>query len=775
MTIHIHIQGLVQGVGFRPLVYRLANAHQLKGYVCNGNDGVHIYINTGFESAIAFVEEIKRAAPPLSVIEKTGIGIAENIVFTSFDIRESTTAADPGIPLTPDYALCEDCRNEMNDKNDRRYQYPFITCTTCGPRYSITESLPFDRAHTSMKAFEMCEQCLEEYNLPADRRYYAQTNSCSLCGVQTTLYDSHKTLLAKGNTSVISRAVTLLHDGKIISVKGIGGYLLMTDATNAASVDQLRKRKSRPHKPFAVLFPSVDYAKQYVHLSESAERLLHSQESPVVIAPILQRSSHRVLAIHEIAPSLDALGVMIPYAPLLQIVSNTFGKPLIATSANFSGSPVIYTDNEALNRLSDIADAILIHNRRILVPQDDSVVSFNHSPHPVVLRRSRGMAPSYFQYKTKTHHTVLATGALMKSSFTVSNKQSVYISQYLGSTDNYEAQLSYTHTLDHVLKVLKTIPEYLITDKHPSYFSKQLAHDLSLQYNASLFQVQHHKAHFAAVLAENKLLNSNHLLGVIWDGTGLGDDGQIWGSEFFIYANKGMQRCAHFGYFKNILHDKTAREPKLAALCIAGNSGLVLELLKQKFSDREWKLYNSMLQQGQYMLSSSMGRLFDAVACLLQLCDEQTYEGQAAMLLENAAAAYIQKHGYENISTWQYANNSEELSPSLLLQAVAGDIINGRDTGYIAATFHYTLVSCIEYIAKKQNAKKIAFSGGVFQNGLLCRMIALGLEGNYQLYFHKQLSPNDENISFGQLVYWDHKIDEQEHAGQQKIEKSLNI
>ncbi len=775
MTIHIHIQGLVQGVGFRPLVYGLADARQLKGYVCNGNDGVHIYINTDFASAITFIEAIKREAPPLSIIEKTGIEITEDIVFTGFDIRESVITTVPDIPLTPDYALCQDCRNEMNDENNRRYRYPFITCTTCGPRYSIIEALPFDRAHTSMKTFEMCEQCAREYNFPAERRYYAQTNSCTFCGVQTALYDNHTILMEKGNTSdVIYRTIALLHDGKVVAVKGIGGYILMADATNGVVVQQLRQRKSRPHKPFAVLFPSVEVAKQYVQLDVVAEQLLHSPESPIVIAPVKQQASTR-LAMHEIAPLLNTLGVMIPYAPLLQIISNLFGKPLIATSANFSGSPVIYNDDEALNGLSDIADAILMHNRGILVPQDDSVISVNHSPHPVVLRRARGMAPSYFQYKTQTHYTILATGALMKSSFTISNKQSVYISQYLGNTNNYEAQLSYTHTLKHLLKVLQATPDYLITDKHPAYFSNQVAHELSVQYGAPLFFVQHHKAHFTAVLAENKLLSSNNILGVIWDGTGMGDDGQIWGSEFFVYTNKNIQRCAHFSYFKNILNDKTAREPRLAALCIGGNNGIVPELLKQKFSDREWKLYNDMFQQEQCILSSSMGRIFDAVACILQLCDEQTYEGRAAMLLENTAARYIHKHGDKKLSALSYLNNEGQLSSFTLLQSVATAIMEGNDRGYIAAVFHYTLVNCIEYIAEKQQLKKIAFSGGVFQNGLLCHMIVQNLGNRYQLFFHKELSPNDENISFGQLVYWDNRIDGLAYTEEHKTEKLLSI
>lgn len=759
MTMHIHIQGLVQGVGFRPLVSKLADMLQLKGYVSNGNDGVHIYINGTESQALHFVEQIKKESTTLAIIEKYELAVAKHIHFTGFEIRESTNHESTGVPLTPDYAMCETCRQELTDPNNKRFQYPFITCTTCGPRYSIADELPYDREHTSMKHFFMCEHCANEYQSPANRRYHSQTNSCHVCGIKTTLYNSQGAMIADGNQPAVQATVRLLKDGKVVAVKGIGGYLLLVDAANAVAVQMLRQRKQRPHKPFAVLFSSVEAAQSYVQLTDASLKILQSETAPIVLAAVKDHPPTK-LAHAEIAPSLNTLGVMIPYAPLLQLISSAIGIPLIASSANLTGSPIIYEDDMALEELSGIADAVLLHNRAILIPQDDSVVKVSQLGRQIIMRRSRGLAPYYPGYKARSKQNILATGALIKSSFALSYRHLVHVSQYLGDTSYYEAQLAYQHTLQHLLNILKVTPECIVADKHPAYFSSRFAVELSEQYQVPLCYVQHHKAHFSAVLAENNLLREKKVLGVIWDGTGWGDDGQIWGSEFFIYDEMSMQRCNHLSYFKNVLSDKMASEPRLAALSIGAGNPNVYALIRNKFSDTEWRLYTNMLQQPNTISSCSMGRLFDAVACLLQLCDKQSYEGQAAILLETKATEYITRRGYDIEASEFQPGDFTNLSAEAILHAVAEEIISGRETGYIAAAFHYRLLQMIDAVAQKEGVEKIAFSGGVFQNALLCDMILQHLGKRYQLYFHRQLSPNDENISFGQLVYWDNRIDE---------------
>ncbi len=759
MTFHLHIQGLVQGVGFRPLIYRLATAKGYKGFACNGNDGVHIEINATGKEAADFLQEILNNRPPLAAIHHHSIRETAEKKFSSFEIIESTAAGKPLIPLTPDYALCDDCRKEMNDHNNRRYQYPFITCTTCGPRYSITRAMPYDRKNTTMNAFTMCDECNKEYNSPADRRYYAQTSSCETCGIMLSLYDGKKQLIAKGNKESLEETIALLQQGNIIAVKGIGGYLLMTDATNEKTIEILRQRKHRPHKPFAVLFSSVEDAKRYCHIIEEETGWLQSPQSPIILAKVKEEAKG-LLPLQAIAPGLNPLGIMVPYAPLLELLSKQLGKPLIATSANISGSPIIYDDEDALNNLAGVADYILSHNREILLPQDDSVIRLACiSKQPVIIRRARGLSPSYFDYTTQTNKTILATGALMKSSFAISSNHAVYISQYLGSTESYEAQQAYQHTLQHLQNILQVTPQIIVTDKHPQYFSHELANEIASQRNIEVKYVQHHKAHFAAVLAENDLLQTENVLGVIWDGTGLGNDGNMWGGEFFKYAGNEMLRCYYFDYFPVIAGDKTAQEPRIAALCATTGVWPVYDAIKEKFTVVEWKNYQSLIQSAN-IHTSSVGRIFDAVASLLNICDKQTYEGEAAMLLQALAEEYVQKHGHSmDRSYFTEGSHYYRIPTATFLQRITEDIKKEKNKNYIAAKFHYSLVHLVDLIAQNTATKKLCFSGGVFQNILLVDMLQYHLSGKYDLYFHKQLSPNDESISFGQLVYADNEID----------------
>jgi len=740
-------------------VYNFAIKNGLQGYVCNSADGVHIEFNADEKRAEGILEQIIARAPELSRIENTSLQKVNNKAYKDFSIRESESNTAVSMPLTPDFALCEDCRKELHDSTNRRYQFPLISCTKCGPRFSIINKLPYDRENTSLEDVEMCEECYNEFHDPSNRRYYSQINACPECSVSVSFIDSQSHIVTQKPAEVIKLVTGSLRQGKILAVKGIGGYLLLCDASNSNAIQLLRQRKRRPAKPFAVMFTGISQLKLYAHVDEAVEQLLLSPVSPVVL---VESKKDRSLALNQIAPGLDSLGVMIPYAPLFEMILDDFAMPVVATSGNTSNNPVIYNDSIVIEHLLGIADCVVTHDRIIVVPQDDSVVRLtNISREPIILRRSRGMAPSYFGYVPESDENLVATGALMKSSFALSHLKHVYISQYLGNTDSYDTQQSYQKVLSHLFNVLNAKPGIFITDKHPHYFSHELAKTLAGKYDTELYEVQHHKAHLAAVLAENKLLDSDEdVLGVIWDGTGLGDDGQVWGGEFFRYHHKQMQRYSHFDYFPSLLGDKMAKEPRLSALSAGFGVNDAEDLLRDKFTDAEWNFYRSLLKQNSLLQCSSAGRIFDAVASILGICDRQSYEGEAAMLLEAAAQRYCNDHGYDmNESYLRDETQDYCLSVAALLSNILQDKWKGKPVDLIAAKFHYSLAKVPGIIAENIGCRKIAFSGGVFQNALLVDMIQYHSGPEYELYFHKELSSNDENVSFGQMVYYDCNID----------------
>ena len=748
----------MQGVGFRPFVYVLAKANGVKGCVSNTNDGVHIKFNATENDAKLFCEKIIANSPQQATIisnELTEINWEE---FVDFKIISSTNNFQTDLLFTPDFAICSECKAELNDANDRRYNYPFITCTQCGPRYSIVKSLPYDRENTTMANFEMCANCANEYNNPLDRRYFSQTNSCKDCAIQLTMYNNSGNVIAKNNETIVNEINTNLVQGKIIAAKAIGGYLLLCDATNENAIKELRKRKNRPTKPFAVMFANENQLQEYASPCKEELTCLTSTIAPIVI---LNAKEHSSFPIKNISPSLNTIGAMLPNAPLLYLIAKQFQKPLIATSANISNSPILYKDQDAINYLEDIADFIVTHNREILTPQDDSVVQFtNKSKRQIISRRARGMAPSYLSNLQQNNVNCIATGALMKSSFAILSNNKTYISQYLGTTDTLEAQQYYTNTFKHLSSILNTTPQLIIADKHPQYFSTEYANLLAETFHCNTLQVQHHKAHFAAVLAENNLLQSKEsILGVVWDGTGFGEDEQLWGGEFFLYENNTMQRIYCFDYFPVLLNDKMAKEPRLAALSICNNIMESDGLLQSKFTETEWTLYKKMLQNETLIQCSSMGRIFDAVASLLNLCDKQSYEGEAAMYVQKLAENYFANHDY--IMQESYFTTGAHLCrmpTETLFTGIVKDVLKKKNFDFIAAKFHFSLVHIIEIAASNLNQKNIAFSGGVFQNALLVDMLESYLV-NKKFYFHKKLSPNDENISFGQIAFSNYKID----------------
>ncbi len=754
---HIHIQGQVQGVGFRPFVYKKAVEAKLKGWVNNSNTGVHIEVEGNELIINEFYKGVVERAPELSIITKSSIKLIEASNFKYFEIIHSQNSEKPNLLLTPDYGICKDCLAEVFDVNNRRYLYPFITCTNCGPRYSIIKKLPYDRENTTMENFMMCERCQPEYENPLERRYYSQTNSCADCAVALSVLNSHKNYK---QDEIIHLIQSSLKEGRIIAIKGIGGYLLLADATNAETIKTLRKRKHRPFKPFALMYTDDNQLINDVLTSEKEWKTYQSLEAPIVLFRLKEKIVSQ-LQKDLIAPGLNQIGVMKAYTPLYAIILKGIDFPVIATSANISNSPIIFEDKKAKEELSKIADLIVGNNREIVVPQDDSVIKFSTEyQKKVIIRRSRSFSPTFIDpYKNiNSDKCLLAMGAGLKSSFAFYLQQNTYISQYLGNLNSFESQESFEKVVNHYFKLFEAKPNIIVTDKHPQYFSTEFGKSLASTFNTEIHQVQHHKAHFAAVLAENNLINtSEKVLGIIWDGVGLGDDEQIWGGEFFTFVDKKMQRISHFEYFPHIALDKFAMEPRLPAFALSYGLNYSEEIISAKFIKTEWTNYQKIIKNSA-INTSSVGRLFDAVASLLGLKDINSFEGEAAMLLENEASMFYQQNkNYKQYYHIKYEN--KQISVRNLANQIIEDIKANTNKKEIAFKFHLSLVQIIKLVAENSLVKVLAFSGGVFQNTLLIDLINKYLADDYQLSFHQQLSPNDENISFGQLVYINNKIE----------------
>jgi hydrogenase maturation protein HypF len=729
-------------------VYRLAVEVGVTGTVSNGADGVHIYAQGADDVLEIFAQRVVQEAPVQSDIQQVKVEVVELPQTLNFEIVESVSAGTPHLHLTPDLALCPTCRAELYATHNRREGYGFITCTDCGPRFSIAHTLPFDRAITAMAAFEPCPYCQAEYQNPDDRRFYAQTLSCPHCGVEVMATRKGAEVFGQ---DALSMALYALRDGEIVAVKGIGGYLLLCDATNPRTVQTLRDRKHRPSKPFAVLYPNSEALTQDCHLQVDELAELAGAVSPIVLVPLRNQPATGI-ALAEVAPGLTTLGVMLPFAPLLELISNAFGKPLVATSGNLSGSPIAYNNTQAEELLADVADVFLHHNRQIVVPQDDSVIRFTPKHRQrIVLRRGRGLAPSALLPATQKDN-VLALGASLKSTFSWAYQGVVYVSPYLGNLESLDVQANIRAMLVHFTGLLRDSPKALVADAHLGYFSTQLAQEMAHSWGVPLTLVQHHQAHFAAVLAEHPPQNAP-VLGVVWDGTGFGTDGHIWGGEFFLKTSlqNTPKRVAHFAYFDALLGDKMPKEPRFSAFSLAREAEGFEAVLQPKFSTQAYSLYSKLIEVST-LKTSSVGRLFDAVASLLGLVDVSTFEGEAGLMLEQLASTYTLLHRYQNLTTylptWQGSGN---VPTQALFIAVLQDLQAGVDTSRIAANFHFTLVDVVAKVARNQEVTVLAFSGGVFQNALLVDLLIEALSPEFTLLFHQQCAPNDESISVGQL------------------------
>ena len=743
-TYKVLVSGQVQGVGFRPYVYNLASELALKGTVSNNTDGVIIYISGQTQTADKFYSRLVKNPPPVSKISWCAIREVNYQEFPDFRIIPSSKEGQVNLPLTPDFAICEDCQKEIGDNLNRRYKYAFTTCVNCGPRWSITRTFPFERSHTSIDDFPMCKSCYDEYINPSNRRFHSQTNTCTECGIAFEFTDKQGKQIETEN--IFQSVSKLLSEGKIIAIKNTSGYLLCCNAEDDSVIKKLRKLKNRPNKPFAVLFPSLDCAEKDLDIKHQEVKVLKSTERPIVIISLSNYIGK--IALHEVAPGLNQLGVMLPYTGILQLLANQLDFPIIATSGNIHGSPILSNKKDVAIKLNNVADYFLHHNLEITHPQDDSVLKISKKYNiKTLFRRSRGYAPNYLDIELHTKEKILALGADLKNSIAFYPNKHLYVGQYLGNLENFDVYNRFTNEINGFTNIFEQKPEVLLVDKHPNYQSTQHGIELTKKWNINLYNIQHHKAHFATVLGEHNLFEDDNILGVIWDGTGYGDDGNIWGGEFFRYNSRNIERLTHFEYFNWISGDKMSKEPRLSLFSLVDES--FSEVINSKFTSEELKVL-SIIKKSNKLKTSSVGRLFDAVASLLNICDFNSYEGEAAILLENLVLEY----NIKNCKDYCDGFSGDFISTKQILKGVQIDLNNGIETQQIIANFLFTLASTILSVADKNYSSKICLSGGVFQNTTLIDMLIEINQNKYKLYFNRNLAPNDENIAFGQIMYY---------------------
>ena len=741
-ALSIRVRGVVQGVGFRPFVYRLAHEHGIAGWVLNGEEGVAIHAE-GPEMALwRFAEEIRLQAPPAAVIAEIEVESAAATGLTAFEIRESERRDHPTVRISPDLPVCEECLRELFDPSNPRYQYPYINCTNCGPRYTVILGLPYDRPNTTMKAWPLDAYCDAEYHDPANRRFHAQPVACAQCGPHHSLQDQGST--APTDDEAIHRTADLLRDGKIIAMKGLGGYHLACDARNIGAVGALRERKYRKEKPFAVMVRSAEAARALVDLSPEAETLLTSSARPIVLA------KGRIV-LPGVAPDTAELGVMLPYTPLHHLLFAA-GAPdvLVMTSANRSSEPIAYEDADAFERLGGIADAYLVGERPIARRVDDSVARVSAFG-PGILRRSRGYAPGAVA-TLPINRPLLAVGADLKNAVTLVVDGQAFVSQHIGDLDHYQAFQAFQEGIRDLVSMYDVSWNDLLVvhDAHPQYLSTTYALGLPA---GQKIAVQHHRAHIASVLAERGAWDKR-VLGVSFDGTGYGDDGSIWGGEFFVGSvSEGFERVAHLRQANLPGGDAAAQNPvQAAAGFLAQVDGLPdVTAAPFNFSSRYVQALALVNKNVRSFATTSAGRLFDSAAALLGFTRGITYEGQAAMWLENMAwdAGALEPYPFP------FADNELDFRPLLL--TVAEDRSRGKAPRKIAGAFQLGVATGLSNAATalcgQWNVDTVVLSGGVFQNDLLLRDVRDLLAGTgLEIWTNHAVPPNDGGISLGQAA-----------------------
>ena len=744
---------MVQGVGFRPFVYRLAQQHNLKGWVRNTSGSVEIEVEGDEETLNKFLADLEAKAPPMAHIEKVEATFHPVKGYTDFEICQSLSQKGKYQLVSPDIATCEDCRREIFCPTDRRFRYPFTNCTNCGPRFTIIEDIPYDRPKTTMHKFEMCPECQQEYDDPLDRRFHAQPNACPECGPSLELVDGNGNSIECND--VIKTSGELLKAGKILALRGLGGFHLACDATNEEAINLLRSRKRRPSKPLAVMVATLEDIEEQCLASPEERKLLQSPQCPIV----LLRWKHNSSSISPaIAPNIKYLGVMLPYTPLHHILLREVGLPLVMTSGNLSEEPIAKDNEEALRRLGGIADYFLLHNRDIFARYDDSVYIVEDKPQ--VIRRARGYAPYpiFLPFKSKQ---ILACGAELKNTFCLTKDEHAFLSQHIGDMENEETLEHFENTIELYKKLFRIEPEIMAYDMHPEYLSTKYALQAGSERGLSLISVQHHHAHIVSCLVENEV--EGPVIGVAFDGTGYGTDDTIWGGEFLLADWLSFQRVGHLEYVPLSGGEAAIKKPyrmALSYLYTLLGEGFSLEGLPfSKLNPTELEIIRQQLRRGiNCPLTSSAGRLFDAVSALVGVRKEIDYEAQAAIELEMLAPNEV---GEFDAKSYPFCIVEQQgmkvVKLGELISTIVQDVKNEVPVPIISLKFHNTMAQIIlrmcKLIAEETGIAQVALSGGVFQNRLLLKLAitALQREG-FSVLTHHLVPCNDGGISLGQAV-----------------------
>ncbi|MBI5954651.1 MAG: carbamoyltransferase HypF [Chloroflexi bacterium] len=777
----IHITGIVQGVGFRPFVYNLATRLELKGWVNNTSAGVDIHVEGDEEIVQAFIEKLSSEKPALAVIDQITVREASPENFTTFDIQHSTAIEGAFQPISPDVTICPDCLREMLDPNDRRYRYPFINCTNCGPRFTIIKDIPYDRPKTTMADFPMCPDCEREYTDPTNRRFHAQPVACPVCGPYVWLENgSDDFSRSNATTPVLTDGVRkvatteeailgtqrLLAEGKILAIKGLGGFHLACDATNAQAVTELRNRKLRVDKPFALMIPDIETIERHCFVSEVERDLLQSTARPIVL---LKKKPESTI-VEEVAPKQHWLGVMLPYTPLHYLLfanHQSLFSALVMTSGNLSEEPIATDNDEARERLSKLADAFLMHNRDIHIRCDDSVVRVTSNEAPrneensslvsrysiYPIRRSRGYSPFPVKLPFDAPQ-ILAAGTELKNTFCITNQNYAFLSHHIGDMENYETLKSFEQGVEHFERLFRVKPEAIAHDLHPNYLATRYALERAERENLPTVAVQHHHAHIAACMAEHGLDGSRSVIGLSFDGTGYGEDGAIWGGEILIADYKSFQRAFHLKYFPLPGGDAAIKKPARTALALLWSLGLEwdewLDSVKE-FCAQDQNILRAQLEKKiNTPMTSSMGRLFDAAAALAGVRQSVNYEGQAAIEFEALADS-------AEAGKYSFGLNQHTVETRTMLEALIKDVMGGVHLSKISAKFHNGLAemardACLK-IKSETGLDEVALSGGVWQNMTLLRKAVQLLEAEgFKVYIHHEAPTNDGGLSLGQAV-----------------------
>jgi len=749
----IKVNGVVQGVGFRPFVYRIAREHGVTGWVRNTSGNVEIVVEGKGRAVDSFVAALKAETPSLARIDDINVATCHPQGYTKFEIRESLGQAGEYQLVSPDIATCDDCRREIFDAKDRRYRYPFTNCTNCGPRFTIIDDIPYDRANTTMREFRMCKLCRREYDDPLNRRFHAQPNACPACGPRLSLVDYGGKPVACDDA--IAASAQLLRTGKILAIRGLGGFQLACDATNVKAVKLLRKRKRRPSKPFAVMFQSGEEIEKHCFMLDKEMTLLQSPESPIVLLK-WKRGQSNVAT--DVADKLNYLGAMLPYTPLHHLLMHDVGVPLVMTSGNLSEEPIAKDNDEALRRLGGIADYFLLHDRDIYARYDDSVCIVEREPQTV--RRARGYAPYPIELGFDSL-PVLACGAELKNTFCLTRGRHAFVSQHIGDMENAETLEHYENTVELYKRLFRVKPEAIAHDMHPEYLATRYAHRVAEASNLRTVPVQHHHAHIVSCMVDNGI--EEPVIGVALDGTGYGTDGAIWGGEFLVAELGRFDRVGHLEYVPLLGGEAAIKKPYRMALSyiwsLLGDDFSLERLPLSNLGSSELKLLKRQLKRGlNCPPTSSAGRLFDAASAITGVCTEISYEAQAAIELEMVAEGVRRSHS-SKIYPFEIVerNGLRVVKLAKLIAAIVKEVRDGVPALRVSLRFHRTVAQIVRElclaISEDTGIKVVALSGGVFQNRLLTRFVVEALEADgFKVLTHRDVPCNDGGISLGQAV-----------------------